>query len=148
MHHIYRERRDWGPAAFNFSWGMNAAVRGASNRSLKFADLNMSYGFGPEEAGPLSRALLLVMRKGGVHKDRHETDKQVCCWRHRDYNLCSVLSTLMHVLWTLSGDSDINFSHPDKAKRAPWWDTDLIIWDNLSGKCKIGLKYRKCPCHA
>jgi hypothetical protein len=90
MDYIYNSRPDWGPASFSYSWGLNAAVRGASNRSLVMADLNMSYAFGPELEGPTARALLLVLRKGEVHKDRHDTDKQVCCWRHKEPVLCSV----------------------------------------------------------
>ena len=95
MAYIYRHRADWGPASISFTWGMNGAVRGASNRVLVYSDLNLSYGFGPERSGPLSRALLLVLRSGVLHKDRHETSDQVCVWRHQQWLLCSVFSTAM-----------------------------------------------------
>jgi hypothetical protein len=135
MDYIYRTRNDWGPASVNFTWGQNGAVRGASNRNLTLCDLNLSYGFGPERNGPLSRALLLVMRKGKVHKDRHETDKQVCCWRHKNYKLCSVFSTAAYVIWNLTQNPTINFLHENKKEeRASWWDTPLIDWEAYNGE--------------
>ena len=107
MKYIYRSRKDWDTASVNFAWGYQGAVRGASNRLLTFSNLNLSYGFGPEKEGSLARALLLVMRKGPLHKDRHDTDKQVCAWRHKNYLLCSVFATAARVIWTLQtlGDS-------------------------------------------
>jgi hypothetical protein len=134
MEYIYRYRDDWGPAAVNFTWGLNGAVRGHSNRKLTLCDINLSQGFGPERFGPLARALLLILRKGTVHKDRHETDKQVCTWRHRDYRLCSNFSTAMYVIWKLSTNATINFLHEDRSKRASWWDIPLIDWEEYSGK--------------
>jgi len=134
MEHIYRSRRDWGAASVNFTWGINGAVRGASNRKLVLSDLNLSHGFGPERFGPLARALLLVMRKGAVHKDRHETDKQVCSWRHKNYLLCSNFSTATYVLWCLTHNDTIEFLQANKRERAPWWDIPLIDWDEYSGK--------------
>jgi hypothetical protein len=135
MDYIYRKRNDWGPASVNFTWGQNGAVRGASNRKLTLCDLNLSYGFGPERDGPLGRALLLVMRKGKLHKDRHETDKQVCCWRHKQYKLCSVFSTAAYVIWNLTQRHDISFLHANKKnERASWWDIPLIDWDAYNGE--------------
>ena len=131
IRYIYRNRLDWGAAAVNFTWGMNGAVRGSSNRKLKFADLNMSYGFGPVREGRQARALLLVLRKGRIHKDRHDTDKQVACWRHRDYVQCSVLATAMYVLWSLN-QANPDFSHRNKRERAGWWDIPLIDWEQYS----------------
>jgi hypothetical protein len=61
MDFIYRQRARWGPASFTFTWGNNAAIRGASNRKLVYADLRMSLGYGAEEDGKLSRALLVVL---------------------------------------------------------------------------------------
>ena len=135
MDYIYRKRNDWGPASVKFNWGQNGAVRGASNRRLTLCDLNLSYGFGPERNGPLSRALLLIMRRGKIHKDRHETDKQVCCWRHKSYQLCSVFSTAAYVIWSLTQNADINFLHLNKKeKHASWWDIPLIDWDAYNGE--------------
>jgi hypothetical protein len=45
----------------------SAASRGASSHVFEAADLNLSRGFGPERSGPLSRALMLVLRRGDVH---------------------------------------------------------------------------------
>jgi hypothetical protein len=134
MDYIYRSRHDWGPASVNFTWGINGAVRGASNRKLTLCNLNLSHGFGPERNGPLSRALLLILCRGTVHKDRHETDKQVCSWRHKNYLLCSVFSTASYVIWCTSQNPDISFLHINKNERAPWWDIPLIDWDQYSGK--------------
>jgi hypothetical protein len=138
MEYIYRHRNDWGPASVNFTWGQNGAVRGASNRKLTLCDLNLSYGFGPERDGQLGRALLLILRKGTLHKDRHETDKQVCCWRHKDYKLCSVFATAAYVIWNLSQIADISFKHENKNEaRAVWWDIPLIDWEQYNGESTV-----------
>jgi hypothetical protein len=135
MDYIYRHRADWGTASVNFNWGQNGAVRGASNRKLTLCDLNLSYGFGPEREGPLARAILLVLRKGNLHKDRHETDKQVCCWRHKSYKLCSVFSTAAYVIWSITRNPEISFRHANKkTERATWWDIPLIDWDAYNGE--------------
>jgi hypothetical protein len=138
MTYIYRSRNDWDTASVNFAWGYQGAVRGASNRKLMFSDLNMSRGFGPEKDGRLARALLLVMRKGDIHKDRHDKDNQVCAWRHKNYLLCSVFATAARVIWTLRSRGDsINFLQPDKRARADWWNTPLIDWEEYNGKCDL-----------
>ena len=139
MSYIYASRHDWAPAAVNFSYGHNGAVRGASNRMLTLSDLNMSYSFGPERDGPLSRAFMLVIRKGAKNKDRHESDKQVCFWRHRSYLLCSVFATAAHVLFKLQGE-EIDFLKPNKTFRPKWWDIPFLDWDKYSGK-KIVVLY-------
>jgi hypothetical protein len=134
MDYIYGNRTDWGPASVSFTWGNNAAVRGGSTRNLVFADMNLSNGYGPEEQGPMSRTLFLIMRKGGLHKDRFTADKQVACWRHRQYKLCSVFSLSMWALWNLSMErrTPFEFFHVDKKERCPWWDRSLIDWDHYS----------------
>ena len=80
MHYVYGQCSDWADASVNFAYGHNGAIRGASNRKLSFSDLNISYAFGPEREGPLQRALMIVIRQGDCHKDRHESDQQVCFW--------------------------------------------------------------------
>ena len=129
MHEIY-SRGDWGPASVSFTWGNNAAVRGGSTRNLVFADWNLSRGFGPEESGPMSRTLFLIMRKGGTHKDRFDSDQQVGCLRHKEYKLCAVFAGAMWTLWNLSTQrqNPLDFLHRDKDERADWWDTSLIDW--------------------
>jgi hypothetical protein len=132
MRHVYSNRNDWGPLSVSFTWGQNVALRGASTRKLVYADLNLSYGFGPEKEGPRARIPLLVLRRGDVHKDNHVTDKQVGCWRHRNYLLCSVSALARHVLWDLKNNATINFLHADRDKQAGWWDTCLVDWETYS----------------
>lgn len=133
MSYIYEHRtNDWGALAIAHSWGNNAAVRGASSRKFTFSDLNLSRGFGPERTGPLSRALMMILRKGDIHKTRHDQDQQVAVWRHRNYKLCSVFATSMHVINKISNDESLNFLHEDKNIRPEWWDRPLIDWDELS----------------
>ena len=135
MNYIYKNRDDWGSASVNYSWGLNGALRGASNRKLKFKDLNLSYSFGAEDIGPLSRCLLLVLRTGNVHKDRHDTEKQVGSWRHKKYNFCSVFAMAAYVIYNLNNEfSNINFYHRDKNESPAWWDLPLIDWEQYSGK--------------
>jgi hypothetical protein len=95
--------------------------------------LNISFGFGPEDSGPLARALLLVLRKGNIHKDRHETDDQVCAWRHKHYELCCVFSTAMYVISSVTQNPTLSFLHPNRSKRCPWWEISLIDWEEYSG---------------
>jgi hypothetical protein len=120
---------DWGSLGMSFSWGCNAGVRGASSRKFVYANLNISRGFVPEKEGPRSRCLMLVLRRGDTDKDRSDTDKQVGVWRHREYLLCSVFNTALHVLNDLSTDTTINFYHLNKKQRASWWDKPLIEYD-------------------
>ena len=133
MDYIYAKRSDWGEAALNFTWGMNGAVRGASNRKLFFSDLNISRGYGPEPEGPLARAMFLVMRRGQAHKDRHDKDRQVCAWRHKSYKQCSVLALALHIIMKLRELPDLNFEK-EKGKRPDWWDIPLIDWDCYNGE--------------
>ena len=138
MEYIYGERTNWAQEGFTFTWGNQAAIRGASNRKFVYADLRMSRGYGAEEEGGLSRALLLVLRKGPIHKDRHDKDDQVAVWRHKEYKLCSVFSTAAHILSALKCDNTINFLHDDpKTKRASWWDKEIIDLNSKDGECSM-----------
>ena len=74
---IWEKRCDSLDLMFAYTWWRNAGVRGASTRKVVLSDLNLSVGFGPETKAPRNRTLLLVMRKGSMHKDRHTTDQQV-----------------------------------------------------------------------
>ena len=74
---------------------------------------------------------MLVLRKGPYHKDRHTTDKQVGCYRHRDYLLCPYFNTACSVIYRLSRSRDFNLYHRKKEERAPWWDTPLIDFETL-----------------
>jgi hypothetical protein len=132
MKHIFRERADWGPSSCTFTWGNTGAVRGASCNKMGYCDLNLSFGFGPIEDEP---ATGLVQRRGKVNKDRHETDKQVFVWRHKNYLLCSVFSTAAYVINQITQNPTINFLHPNKRERASWWDTPLIDWNCYNGEC-------------
>ena len=134
MNYIYKYRTNWAQEGFTFTWGNQAAIRGASNRKFVYADLRMSRGYGAEEEGGLSRALLVVLRKGPIHKDRHDKDDQVAVWRHKEYKLCSVFSTAAHILTCLKNDNTINFLHEDKNKRASWWDKEIIDLENKDGE--------------
>ena len=132
MEHVFRFRKDWKECGISICWGNNAALRGASLRQFVLSDLNLSRGFGPEKSGPLARAMMFVLRRGDVHKERRDTDQQVCSWRHRDYRLCGVFSLALGLIYTLSNDNTINFYQPDKKKRADWWDIPLLNWDKWS----------------
>jgi hypothetical protein len=135
MTHVYGHRpNDWIQASLCLTYGQNAAVRGASSRKLKLCDLRLSQGFVPLKDGPGARAFMLVLRKGGVHKDRFSTNKQVCTWRHRHYLLCSVFSTALSVIYKLRNAGDeINFKKRTK-QRATWWDIALLDWNQYDGK--------------
>ena len=133
MKHIYEKREnDWADCSGAHTWGNNAMLRGDSTQKFVLAHLNLSCGFGPERSGPLSRTLLLVLRRGDIHKERRDTDQQVAVWRHRDYRLCSVLATSLAIINRFVKDDSISFLHEDKFKRAPWWDIPLVDWQNYS----------------
>jgi hypothetical protein len=126
MRYIYASRTDWGALSVSFTWGQNAGLRGHSMRGMVYADINMSKGFGPEEAGPRARMPLLVLRKGCRNKDNFATDKQVGCWRHKNYLLCPVFALAKQVPGDLKNNPTINFTHEKPLERAAWWDTELI----------------------
>jgi hypothetical protein len=125
--YIHDKRMDWGSLGTSFTWGNNAGVRGASSRALVYADINMCWGFGPEDTGAQARVLMLVLRKGGgIHKDNFVTDKQVGVWRHKHYLMCAAFNLSMHVINELRQNTTINFYHENKDERADWWDTPLV----------------------
>ena len=144
MGHILGVRSNWAQEGFTFTWGHQAAIRGASNRKFVYADLRMSRGYSAEDDGPLSRALLLVLRKGPIHKDRHDKDDQVAVWRHKEYKLCSVFNTAAHILSSLKFDNNIGFLHEDKNIRAAWWDKEIIDLNNKDGTYLDFVQYDVC----
>jgi hypothetical protein len=85
---------DWGPASVNFTWRINGALHGASNRKLTLCDLNLLHGFGPERDGPLSRALLLVLRK--VTNIRIDTKQTNRCVHGNTSTIFSAASSVLH----------------------------------------------------
>ena len=100
---IYGHRADSLDLSFSFLWGINAGVRGSSSRAFKLCDLYLSDGYGPEDLPPRNKTLLLILRKGNIHKDKHTTSRLVGVHRHRKYKLCSVFSTgllIIHILYT------------------------------------------------
>lgn len=128
---IYSLRNDSHDLAFSYTWGRNAGVRGASSRALKFSDLNISTGFGPEIDAPRNRTLLMILRRGDVHKDNHGTDKQVGIQRHRDYRQCAAFATGMLLVTRLRElEGRLNFLHPDRNSRADWWDVPINKYEN------------------
>jgi hypothetical protein len=126
--HVLNDRADWGSAYVVNNMGHQVGTRGASMRAFVYCDINLTTGFGPEKAGPQSRVLTMVLRKGDIHKDHHITDKQVGWWRHRNYLLCTGLATATNVIWDLVNDSTINFFHPNKRARNAWWDKKFIVY--------------------
>jgi hypothetical protein len=119
MRHLYGERDDWRLSGLNFTLGMQGAIRTASVTKFTCSDLNMSHGFRREQSGANSRALLFVIQKGAVHEDRHNTDKQACTWRHKEWLLCSNFSAAANVISQMSADEVIDFHQLNKNARAP-----------------------------
>jgi hypothetical protein len=129
--YIYETRPDSSSLGMSFNWGKNTGIRGASSRSCVYADLNLSLGFGPEREAPINRTILMVLRKGSLHKDNYSTDKQVGCQRHKEYLQCAIFSTAVCIIEQLRTDAAINFYHDDKDERATWWDTPLLEFETL-----------------
>jgi hypothetical protein len=129
MTYIHKCVKKWGSLGVSNTCGNVAALRGATNRALVYADLNLSLGFG-EKIDP--RILMLVIRKGGINKDNHTTDKQVGFMRNKDYLLCAAFNLALHVINDLRDDHTINFLHAEKDQRAPWWDKPLIEYEECS----------------
>jgi hypothetical protein len=106
-------------------------VRGASSRKVTLCDLNLSYGFGPEEDAPRNRTLMLILRPGDVHKDRYTTAQQVGVYRHRDYRRCTVFATAALVIMKLRKlDSRVRFLNENP--RPSWWDIPLNEYDTYN----------------
>jgi hypothetical protein len=102
------------------------------------SDLNLSYGFGPESSAPRNRTLLLILRKGDLHKERHTTTKQVGVQRPRDYRQCAVFATGILFIFRLRKlEHRFNFHHLDPDVRNAWWDiplTETMTYDEESSE--------------
>jgi hypothetical protein len=131
--YIWKHRPDYADLMFCYTWGHNAGVRGASARVFQLCDLNLSFGYGPEKVTPRNRTLLLILRKGGRHKEKSTEDKQVGVHRHRDYRQCSVFATgiLLIKLLRKLGDG-INFTQRNKKKDATWWGVELCNFKKIN----------------
>jgi hypothetical protein len=123
LRHIHEHVRKWGSSGVSTAWGSMAALRGATNRALVCADMNLSLGCG-EKTDP--RVLVLVICKGGINKDLHTADKQAGVLRNKNCSLCAAFNLASHVINDPRHDATINFLHADKLQRALWWDKPLI----------------------
>ena len=135
VHAMWSLRDDSGDLLFSYTWGKNAGVRGASSRVMKFCDLNLSTGFGPDLSPPNDKTLLLVHRAGKLHKNNFGTCKQVGAQRHRDWRQCTVFCTGVLVVLKLRklGALGINFLRaPNKKTPAMWWGISLNNFDTYS----------------
>ena len=136
---------DWRNAAVAVNLGHNVALRGASTRMLTLSDLRLADGYGPgSNKSPgdprFDRTLMLILRKGKVHKDRFRSTKQVGFWRHRNWLLDPNFSIGLAVLYSLrrlgeSIDFKLRPAGGNVATTRPlWWDLPLIEWKELKGK--------------
>jgi hypothetical protein len=141
---IYKHRPDSLDLAFAYLWGVNAAVRGSSSRKFVLCDLTVSYGFGPDEVAPFNRTLIMVLRKGLVHKDRHDLDREVGVQRHVDYRKCTVFATGALVLSKLFDyGEDVDFLHVNKKERCDWWDIKINNYSTYDPQAKAMSKVFK-----
>jgi hypothetical protein len=141
---IYRYSKDSLDLAFSYLWGANAAVRGSSTRKIVLCDLTVSYGFGPDAHPPYNRTLLMVLRKGLIHKDRHDLDREVGVQRHVDYRKCAVFATGALVLTKLFDYGDnCSFLHVNKKERCDWWDIKLNNYSTYNPQAKAMLNVFK-----
>jgi hypothetical protein len=135
---------EWQNAAVAVNLGHNVAIRGASTRKLTLCDLRLANGYGPgsnKASGDprFDRTLMLILRKGPVHKDRFKTTKQVGMWRHRNWLLDPNFSVALAVIRNLrEGGDNIEFRVREGRRnggtaRPHWWDRKLISWDTLKG---------------
>ena len=124
INYIYLIRPDSLDLAFSFLWGINTGVRGSSSRAFCLSDLYISVGFGPESDPPCNKTLMLILRKGQTHKDKHITNRLVGVQRHRDFRMCSVFATAMLVITILCTNPTIDFFKPP-GKIPFWWDIPL-----------------------
>ena len=121
INYLYSYRPDSLDLSFSFLWGINAGVHGSSSRSFTLSDLYISIGFGPEVSPPRNKTLMLILRKGNTHKDKHITNRLVGVQRHRDLRLCSVFATGMLVINILRTHPHVDFYKP-VGNRPYWWD--------------------------
>lgn len=137
------ESHDWASAIVAVNLGHNVALRGASTRLLTLCDLRLATGYGPSSnklnGNPqFDRTLMIILRKGPVHKDRFKNVKQVGMWRHNKWLLDPNFSIALAVIHNLrtAGDA-ISFcvqqSPPTSTARPLWWDRKLISWNTLKG---------------
>ncbi len=89
------KRNDWMNMSLTYNWGISSYLRGGSARKLEYRDTLCDFAHGAERTGPMSRTLGLILRPGDAHKEKHENARVVGAWRHREWLLCSVASTVM-----------------------------------------------------
>jgi hypothetical protein len=132
--YIYRQRpNDSLDVLFDYTWGRNAGVRGQSSRSFTLSDINLSTGFGPEPVAPRNRTLLLILRKGDIHKDRFDIDRQVGVYRHKDYKQCDVFATGLILLRNLRElEHRIKFHKPLANRPGLWWSHQITRFNKYS----------------
>ena len=79
-----------GAEAVSSGWPVHeiakpGAICGTSLQTTTQSDFNLTHGFGSERTGTYSCTLAFVLlRKSEYHKDKHEVDKEVVVWRHRN----------------------------------------------------------------
>jgi hypothetical protein len=137
---------EWQNAIIAINLGHNIAIRGASTRQLTISDLRLSNGYGPGSnksddcrGERFDRTLLVILRKGQVHKDRFKTTKQVGFWRHKNWLLDPNFSIGLSLIYNLrKAGRSIEFTlRPEGGNlattRPHWWDRPLIEWTDGKG---------------
>lgn len=86
--------------------------------------MHVSEGYGLEDNPPRNKTLMLILRKGKVHKEKHTTWRLVGVHRHRDYCLCTVFATGLIVIELLRTNPAVQFIKSPN-NRALWWDIPI-----------------------
>jgi hypothetical protein len=145
---------DWQNSTVAINLGHNVAIRGASTRNLTLCDLRLANGYGPGSnkadgaADPrFDRTLMIILRKGPIHKDRFKTTKQVGMWRHRQWLLDPNFSIALAVIYNLRREgSKIKFTLQTggNTTRPAWWNHKLISWETLKGTLLPAFRRHSC----
>ena len=133
IHFALMHRPDWHNITFVWSWGICAFLRGASARVLKLSDIIDERAHAPKN----ETMLCAVLRKGPIHKDRHERHRVVGSWRHRNYLLCAQghLAAAMLYRLTMKGEGGrLSFDVRQHHAESPnfWRNVPIVEWDTLA----------------
>lgn len=139
------KRNEWEDLLLAWAICDQTYLRYGSYRVLTFDDICLDLAHGPKnDTGPGNKAMLsLILRPGGLHKDRFKYTKVVGNWRHREYIRCSTGALAMSLMTRFRNDPNlvgIDF-YADANGYAKWWDVPLRTnWNDTNKAAEAAFK--------
>ena len=146
MRYALFSRADWYDVCTAWTWGTAAYIRGCSAHNIKLADVIRTSGRGPEQTGPHSDVMCLVLRKGPVHKDKFKRDHVVGAWRNKHYLLCPTFMLSISLMYRLRllGKA-VHFDRFRYDDDNFWRNISIVTWNDYNDEwAPITDVFNKC----